>query len=63
MTCGTTSPIDPTKMRSKHAEATNKRPRGQGQECETHLHGVAQVDLNQPLDRLNPLLGILKLHR
>ena len=30
-TCGTTSPVDPTKTRSKHDEATNKRLRGQGQ--------------------------------
>ena len=58
-----TSPVDPTKMRSKHAEATNKRLRGQGQARETHLHDVLQVDLDQLLDRLNPLLGILKLHR
>ena len=58
-----TSPIDPTKMRGKHAEATNKRLRGQGQARETHLHGELQVNLYQLLDRLNPLLGILKLHR
>ena len=63
MTCGMTSPADPAKTRSKHAEATNKRPRGQGQARETHLRSVAQVDLDQPLDKLNPLLGILKLHR
>ena len=36
-TCGMTSPSDP--MKSKHAEATNKRFRGQGQIRETHLHG------------------------
>ena len=58
-----TSPPDPAKKRSKHAEATNKRPRGQGQARETHSRGAAQVDLDQPLDGLNPLLGILKLHR
>ena len=50
-------------MRSKHAEATNKRLRGQGQVRETHIRGELQVDLDQLLDRLNPLLGILKLHR
>ena len=58
-----TSPLDPTKMKNKHAEATNKRLRGQGQTWETHLHGELQVDLDQMLGRLNPLLGILKLHR
>ena len=48
-------------MKNKHAKATNKRFRGQGQVCETHLHSKLQVDLNQLLSGLNLLLGVSKL--